>query len=193
MSEKSCDSHMTVDNSCVRWCDREHVTWRSVTLGYVKWVNLGGFWELYVPAIIYRSVIWGWVLTCDNTYSWRRYSAAPPGDQVTGTMTWRATQSDCNDTEPSSPCPTLTMLSTRLESDKYKYLSHWIDSTRLQSHGFDSDDRPPRGPDVWLILRQRYEVTMSVHCHKTIQVLIGPRCKTPSTDRIHHHQPPPRT
>ena len=58
------------------------------------------------------------------------YSATTMGDQATSTLTLFPTQSHYHDIEPTSPCHTLKMPSARLGSDKYRYLSHWFDSTR---------------------------------------------------------------
>ena len=37
------------------------------------------------------------------------------------------------DTEPTSPCPILIMQSARLGSDKYQFLSHYLDLSRVQT------------------------------------------------------------
>ena len=59
------------------------------------------------------------------------YSAVPLRDQALCTMTWwYLTQSHYPDTGQTSPCPILIMLSARLGSDKYKFLSV-IGLTRL--------------------------------------------------------------
>ena len=44
------------------------------------------------------------------------------------------TQSYYPDTEPTSPCPILIMLSVRLGGYKYQLLSHWSDMTRFRTH-----------------------------------------------------------
>ena len=74
------------------------------------------------------------VSTCDSVHSWWLYSADPLGEQATSTMTWCPTQSHYLDTEPTSPCTILLKLSTRLWSDMYQFLSHWFDSTSIQTH-----------------------------------------------------------
>ena len=79
-----------------------------------------GCWlfEFYILAT--SKVILGHVLTCDSAHSWWLFSAFPPGNQAAGTKTQYPSQAHYLDTEPSSPCPTLLMLSTRLRSDKYQ-------------------------------------------------------------------------
>ena len=86
------------------------------------------------------KVISGWVPTCDRAQSWRLYSAAPPRDQAASNMAWCPTRSCYPVTEPTSPCPRLIMPNTRLGGDKYQFASHWFDSTRVQTHQFESDD-----------------------------------------------------
>ena len=46
-----------------------------------------GRWMLEVYILATSKVISGRVPTCDSAHSWRIYSAAPLGDQVTSTMT----------------------------------------------------------------------------------------------------------
>ena len=74
------------------------------------------------------KVVSGQVPTCNSAHSWWLYSAAPLGHQATST--WYPTQSHYPNTEPISPCPTLTMPNAWLESDKNKFWSHWFDSSR---------------------------------------------------------------
>ena len=61
------------------------------------------------------------------------------GSLTTSIMTWYPIQSFYPNTEPTSPCPILIMSSAWLGSDKYQFLSHWFDSTRIriQVHVFD--------------------------------------------------------
>ena len=80
------------------------------------------------------------VPTCDNAHSWQLFSAALLGEWATSTMTLYHTKSYYLDTEPTSPCPILIMPSTWLGSDKYQFLSHWLDSTRVWTYGFESRD-----------------------------------------------------
>ena len=43
----------------------------------------------------------------------------------------------------SQPVPViLILLKAWLGSDKYQFLSHWFDSTRVRTHGFESPDLP---------------------------------------------------
>ena len=44
-----------------------------------------------------------------------------------------ATRSYYPDTEPTSPCPILTMPSAWLGSDKYQFKSHWLNLTGVQT------------------------------------------------------------
>ena len=67
-----------------------------------------------------RSLIW--TLTCDRVHSWWLYSAAPLGNPTISTMTWYPTESYYPDVEPTSPCPSLIILSRWLGSDKYQLL-----------------------------------------------------------------------
>ena len=67
--------------------------------------------------------------------------------QASGTMTCYLTQSHYPDTEPTIPCPILIILSIRLGSDKYTFLSYWFDSTRARKlQGPDSNPRPSDFP-----------------------------------------------
>ena len=72
-----------------------------------------------------------------NLWQGQLYSAASLENQATSTMTWYPTQSHYSDTERTSPCPLLIMLSVWLGSDKYQYLSHWLDQD-LNPRGSDS-------------------------------------------------------
>ena len=72
------------------------------------------------------------VPTCDSVHLWQLYSAASLGHQTAGTMTCYPTQSHYPDTEPTSLCPILIMLSARLGIDNNQYLSLWLDWTRLE-------------------------------------------------------------
>ena len=81
-------------------------TWRQISIIMFVIVCL-----LLLYTLATSEVISGWVLTCDNPHSWRLYSAASLGNQATSTMTCYPTQSHYADTEPTSPCPILIMLS----------------------------------------------------------------------------------
>ena len=63
----------------------------------------------------------GWVLTCHSAHSWLLYSAASLGHQAASTMTCYPTQSHYPNTELTSPCPIIIMLSARLGSNKYQF------------------------------------------------------------------------
>ena len=67
-----------------------------------------------------------------HTHDHWLYSAAPLGNQANNTMIWYPSQSHYPDTEPTSPCPILIMLSTWLGSYKYQFYKSlvWLD------HGF---------------------------------------------------------
>ena len=80
---------------------------------------------------------------CDSAQSWQLYSAAPLKDHVSSTMTGYPTQSHYPDTEPTSPCPILIMLSAWLGSNKYQFLIDWFESTANQT---------PDLPHMWLAL-----------------------------------------
>ena len=67
------------------------------------------------------KVISKWELTCNSAHSWRLYSAAPLGNQAASTVTQFPTQSHYPNTEPTSPCLLLIMLSTQLRSNKYQF------------------------------------------------------------------------
>ena len=72
------------------------------------------------------------VLTCDSAHSCQVYSADPLGNQANGT--WYPTKSHYPDIEATSPCPILIKPSTWQGNDKYKFESHWLDSTMVQTH-----------------------------------------------------------
>ena len=78
---------------------------------------MGQDWLLEIYSLATFKVISGRVLTCD---SWRLYSAARLEDQATSTMIKYPILLYYPDTEPTSPCPILKMLSTWLENDKYQ-------------------------------------------------------------------------
>ena len=70
------------------------------------------------------KVIAGWIPICDSVHSWPHHIAASIGDRATSTMT---TISLSFTLSLHLPCPKLIMLSTRLQSDKCKFLSYWCD------------------------------------------------------------------
>ena len=72
-------------------------------------------------------------VTVHNHGDFVNCSAALLADQATSTMTEYPTQLHYPDSEPTSPCPVLVMSSARLGSNKYQFLSHWVDSTRNQT------------------------------------------------------------
>ena len=63
-------------------------------------------WLLEFHVLATPKVLSGQVPTCDNVYSWQIYSVAP---------TWYLTQPHYSDTEHTSHCSILIMLSTWLE------------------------------------------------------------------------------
>ena len=67
------------------------------------------------------SLVGGRVPTCDSAHSWLLDSAASLEHEAAGIMTYYPTQSHYPDTERTSPCPILIMLSARLVSDKYQF------------------------------------------------------------------------
>ena len=78
--------------------------------------------SLFVVYFLAKSkIISGRVWTCDSAHSWWLYSAVPLVDQAIITMTWYPTQSYYPDTEPTSHCPILIMLSAWLGSSKYRF------------------------------------------------------------------------
>ena len=82
----------------------------------------------------------GWVLyiTYNSLHSWRCYNAAPVADQTFNMMTYCPTWSHYPGIELISPCHILIMPSTWLGSDKYAYLSHGFDWTRISRQGLKS-------------------------------------------------------
>ena len=77
-------------------------------------------WLLRFDILVTSRVISEWVPTCNSVYTGRLYSAVPMGNHATDTMTWYSSQLHSPNTEPSSPCPTLLMLSDMLGSEKYQ-------------------------------------------------------------------------
>ena len=94
------------------------------------------------------EVISGRVPICDSRHSWRIYSAAPLGDQATSCMTLYPTRSHYPEhwAAQSLPYPSNTKYLVRnqrvsifksfvwfhqLGSNKYQFLCHWFDSTRV--------------------------------------------------------------
>ena len=75
------------------------------------------FLEFYILAT--TKVTSGRVLTCDNA-QWLN-GTAPMRIQATSAITWYPTQPHYLDTELTSPCPILIMLSSWLESDQYQF------------------------------------------------------------------------
>ena len=98
-----------------------------------------GFYVLVTVKVISRRVP---TLTCDNAHSLRHYSAAPMADQCAITMTLYPTQSRYPDTKQTSPYHILIMQSAWLGSEKCKLLSHWLDSSWIQTHGLEYHDLP---------------------------------------------------
>ena len=74
---------------------------------------------LYILAT--SMVISWWISTCNSAHSWQLHSAASLGNQAIGTTTYHPTQSCYPDTEPTSACSMLIILSARLGSDKYQF------------------------------------------------------------------------
>ena len=64
-----------------------------------------------------------------GTDLWQCALMATLGKEVISTMTCYLTKSHYPDTESTSPCPILIMLSTWLGRDKYQFISHCFDST----------------------------------------------------------------
>ena len=113
--------------------------------------------------------------TCDNAHSWQRYSAAPLGNQCTSsTMIWYPTQQHFPDIQLTSPSPILIMLSAWLGSNKYLFLSHWLDSTRVRTRGFEYRDLAQWRTDaqLWSILYK--ELVTEKEIWVKIQQAIGP-------------------
>ena len=63
----------------------------------------------------------GLLPSCDSVHSGQLYSPASLGHQAAGTITGYPTQSHYPNTEPTSPCLNLIMLSIGLGSTKYQY------------------------------------------------------------------------
>ena len=98
----------------------------------------------YVLAI--SKIISGWVPTYDSAHSWCLCSAASLRHQSTGTMTCYPTQSHYPVTDPTSHCPILIMLSARLWSNKYQFLSCQFDVTRFRTRRVQIRTREVRIP-----------------------------------------------
>ena len=95
--------------------------------------------------LVTSKVISRRVLICDNARSWRLYSVSPLGDQDASTMTWYFSQSHYRYSEPTSPCPILIMLSAWLGYDKYHFLRHSFDLTRVQTRKVRIPQSPKTG------------------------------------------------
>ena len=87
------------------------------------------FISVFFCAPATANLIAGRVPTCGSLQSWLLHSAAPQGNQSVSTMISYPTQSLHPDTEPTSPCPIIIMLSTWLQSDKYQLYKSlvWLD------------------------------------------------------------------
>ena len=100
----------------------------NILLGlyYLSWL-LG-----FVSYVLAKSmVISWWVLTCVSAHSWELCSAASLEVQVNITIIWYPNQSHYPDNQPTSHCPILIMPSGWFRSDKYQFLNHWFDTTRV--------------------------------------------------------------
>ena len=118
------------------------------------------------------NVISGRVPTCDIAQLWRIYSAA-------SIMTWDPNESRNLDTESTSPCHILIMPSSWVGSDKYQFLNHWFDPTRVWTRGFEFHGLPKREMESQVI-RSSYKTTMRAHRQKwTLWTLMFLGCKTP--------------
>ena len=85
--------------------------------------------EIWFYVLATSTVISGRVSTCHSAHSWWLYSAAPMGNQTTGTMIQYPTQLHYPDTELTSPCLILLIPTAILGSDKYKFDKSlvWLD------------------------------------------------------------------
>ena len=117
----------------------------------VKYTHL--FCLFYVLAT--SKVISGWAPTCHSVHSWWFHSSAPLGDQAASTMTWYPTHSHYPVTESTSPCPSLIMPSAWLRLNKYQFLSHWFDLTRVWTCDVRISRFPKRATDALLIQPSR--------------------------------------
>ena len=79
---------------------------------------IGRVWEFYILAT--SKVISGQVPTYDKVHFWGFYSAAPLRIHTIGTINRCSTQSHFTDTESTSLCAILLMLSARLGIHKYQ-------------------------------------------------------------------------
>ena len=93
--------------------------------------------ELCIICFISGPVLKGHIIY-DSAHSWWLYSAAPLGNQATGTIIQYPTQSHYPDNAQSSPYTIPLMPSASLGSDKYKFYKSllWRDSTQNQSRHF---------------------------------------------------------
>ena len=110
-----------------RWGETLSIAWKLLT--GKRFILLLLFYILATS-----KVISGCVPTCDRANSWSLNSASPLGNQAISTMNWYPTHSLYPDTDPTSPCLILIMLSAWLGSDKYQFSSHWFNSAKFQSH-----------------------------------------------------------
>ena len=112
--------------------------------------NFGDGWLLKVCILATSKVITREVLACDSAHSWQRYSAAPLGDQCSSTMTWYPIQTHYPDTELTSLCSILKMLSVWLGRYMYELLGYWFDSTTVGTFWYKSYNLPKQKTDVYV-------------------------------------------
>ena len=140
------------------------LTWRSALIGYSKqWIaQCQDNATLPKPRCVWRLGLYILATTMVITDLWQctltLYSIAPLGgcqhhDLISHSVILG----------PTSPCPTLIMQSTWIRSDKYQFVSHWFDSTRVLSHTFESPDLPKWETDAQLIRPFRLAVCGG-HC-----------------------------
>ena len=110
--------------SCL--CAMSQIGSEYMKSSFLKRVPMIGY-LLEFSILATSKVISGWAPTCDSVQSGRLYS--PWRNQDACTLTWYPTQSPYPDTERTSPCFILVMLSAWLRSDKYHFYKSlvWLD------------------------------------------------------------------
>ena len=85
------------------------------------------------------------ILTCDSVHSWWLYNAVPLGDLAMSTMTWYPPQSHYPDTESTSSCHSLIMLSEHLATKQQVSIFKWLiwlnEGSTMRSESPDSQNR----------------------------------------------------
>ena len=99
-------------------------------------------------------------------------------------MSWYPTQSHYPNTEPTHPWPIVMMPSAWLGNDKYRFLSHWFDSTKAQTSKIQIHWSPKTGDGHF-----PHSVILSVHFtfDNLTLTLIHPLIITYAYTHLHIH------